>query len=72
MVEEKTAHQRGGMPWQCTQLEQGKGIKNMKAFYELRVRIFDGDTEVLCEVIPWGVPSEIWDGTQDVVDFLQD
>jgi hypothetical protein len=69
MVEEKTAHQRTDMPWQCTQLEQGEE-KIMKAFYEWRVRIFDGDTEILCEVIPWGVLSEIWDGTPDVVDFL--
>ena len=44
----------------------------MKAFYEVWVRIFDGDEEILREIIPWSIPGEIWDGTQDVVDFLQD
>lgn len=44
----------------------------MKAFYEVWVRIFDGDEEILREIILWSIPSEIWDGTQDVVDFLQD
>ena len=42
----------------------------MKVFYEGWVRF--GDEELLCEVIPWGVPGEIWDGTQNVLDFLQD
>jgi|JI10StandDraft_1071094.scaffolds.fasta_scaffold1101907_3 hypothetical protein len=30
------------------------------------------DEELLCEVIRWGVPGEIWDGMEGVVDFLQD
>ena len=51
----------------------GRGIRQRKGhdgIYEWWVRF--GDEELLCEVILWGVPGEIWDGMEGVVDFLQD